>query len=424
MTTINLDHLTKIEGHARLRIKVKKGQVEKVKLQIFEGSRYFEGILKDKKYNDLSPISSRICGICSPVHATTSVLAVEKCFGVQPTEQTNKLRELLIIGGMIQSHILHLYFLALPDFLGYENALRMAKDKKNEIMTALRIKRAGNNMVNIIGGRDIHPVASILGGFSRIPTKECVKKLINDLRVIQLDAEKTSELFYNLEIPKFEKFKEYFALTGNNYFYSHDHINCLGDKCIPVETYEQHFKEYFREGSTAEFASKETGKSYMVGAVARIINNHGLLSQDTQKYQNFIKKNKYSPFINNLSQAVEIQEGIKRSIEILESLDLKDEKPVEIIPKPGIGIAATEAPRGILFHKYAIDEKGFCSSCNITTPTTQNLQNIEENIAAFLPTILDKPKEQVILEIEKLIRAYDPCISCATHFLKVDWEKE
>ncbi len=425
MTSINLDHITKIEGHARLRIKIKHNEVQKVKLEIFEGSRYFEGILKDKKYNDLSPISSRICGICSPVHSVTSLLAVEKCFGTQVTEQTNQLRELLLIGGLIQSHVLHLYFLALPDFLGYENALKMAKDHKQDVMRALKIKRAGNNMVNIIGGRDIHPVAAVLGGFSRIPPKESMAKILNDLKMIRSDTKKTAELFYNLEIPEFELFKEYFSLSGDSYFNSHDNIKCLGDKCLPVETYEEHLKEYFKEGSTAEFAVKQTGKSYMVGSIARVVNNKQMLSNETKIYVNYLLKRKYSPFMNNLAQAIELYEGVSRSIQILESLKLKDEKPVEIKPKKGIGIAAAEAPRGILFHKYEIDENGFCKSCNITTPTTQNLQNIEENIKAFLPTLLEKglEKEQISLEIEKLIRAYDPCISCATHFLKIEWEE-
>lgn len=420
--TIKLDYITKIEGHAKLRIKVDKGKFKDAKLSIFEGSRFFEGILKGKKYDDLAPISSRICGVCSVAHALASIKAVENAFNVLVSDQTNILRELLTIGGIIQSHILHLYFLALPDYLGYSSAIEMARKHNTKLKTAFRIKNIGNQIVRVVGGRDIHPLAAVIGGFSRLPDKVVLKKLLKDLKAVKKDAVKTVKLFSSFKYPCYSKEADYFALQGGSYFYSDKIISCVGKTCIPTNDYERHFQEYFKEGSTAEFVIAG-GKSYRVGALARIVNNQNLLSKEAQKYIADINEMRFCPFMNNIAQAVEILEGVNRSIEILENLKLEPEEPAPVDPKQAVGIGAIEAPRGILFHKYCFDSKGYCTSANITTPTSQNLQNIEDNIKIFLPIILHKKKENIQLDVEKLIRSYDPCISCSTHFLKIVWDK-
>ncbi len=419
--TINIDYITKIEGHAKLHIKVDKGQVKKIALNIFEGSRFFEGILKGKKYNDLADISSRICGVCSVVHTLTSLKAVENAFGIKISEQTAILREVLNIGGTIQSHALHLYFMVLPDYLGYDNAIQMTSEYKEEFKRALRLKKTGNEIVRTIGGRDVHPIAAVVGGFTRLPEKEQLDLLLKNLKEAKKDAFSTLRLFSKLKYPKFDRFSEYFALDGHSYFSTTDQITCKGNVCIPVNNYEKHFEEYFKEGSTSEFAVKGQ-KSYMVGALARVVNNKNMLSKENKPYLEIIKKNIYNPHMNVLAQAIEVYEGIKRCIEVIENLDLHEEKLPEIKPKKSVGFGASEAPRGILFHKYEFDKNGFSTFVNITTPTTQNLQNMEDNIRAFMPSLLDRNKETIQLEIEKLIRAYDPCISCATHFLEIVWE--
>jgi coenzyme F420-reducing hydrogenase alpha subunit len=418
--TININYITKIEGHARLHIKIDKGKIKRVALNIFEGARFFEGILKGKKYNDMADISSRICGVCSVVHTLTSLKAIENAFNIKISHQTATLRELLSIGGIIQSHALHLYFMVLPDYLGYPNAIKMASQYKEEFKRALRLKKAGNDIVRTIGGRDVHPIAAVIGGFTRLPEKQSLGLLLKNLKEAKKDALETLRLFSKLEYPKFDKFSEYFALEGISYFSTTDQIACKGNTCIPVNHYENHFKEYFKQGSTSEFAAKGQ-KSYMVGALARIINNRALLSKESLPYFKIIKNNIYNPHMNVLAQAIEIYEGIRRCIEILEGLELEEEKLPEIKPRKAVGFGASEAPRGLLFHKYEFDSSGFSTFVNITTPTTQNLQNMEDNIKWLLPSILDKSKEEIRLEIEKLIRAYDPCISCATHFLEVVW---
>ena len=425
MTKINLNHITKIEGHAKLHIKIEKGEVKKAELKIFEGSRYFEGLLKDKKYNDVNHIASRICGICSPVHGLTSVKATEKAMGVQVSEQTEILRELLNIGGTIQSHVLHLYFLALPDYTGFPNAVQMAQKHPEKVKTALKIKQLGNEIVRVIGGRDIHPFTLTPGGFVRTPKPEEFKSLLADAKQCLADAEKTAHLFCGLDYPDFTRETKHYALKARKgcFWCPEDKITCTGsNECISVHNYESHFKEYFKQGSTSEFA-KANEKSYMVGAWSRILNNYNELTKEGKEMTRCILPRKYNPFMNNPAQAVEIYEGIRRVIDALESTSFKPENPVEIKPKAGEGVGANEAPRGIVFHKYKYDKSGLTTFINITTPTTQNLQNLEDDIKHFLPSLLDKPKEVIQLEIEKLIRAYDPCISCATHFLEIIWEK-
>jgi len=419
MPTINLNQITKIEGHARLQVKIQNKEVKKCKLKIFEGSRYFEGILKNKRYNDLSPIASRICGVCSVVHSLAAVKAVESAFNIKVSEQTNLLRELLSIAGILQSHVLHLYFLTLPDYLGYDNAVEMAKTKKDEIKRALKLKRLGNSIVSAIGGRDVHPFTELVGGFSSLPTKECLKELKSYTKDHVKEGKKTVELFSSLKYPSFKNETEYFALKGGPYFYSDKTVDCFKGECVPIENFEIHFKDYFRPESTAEFVVAKD-KEYMVGALARILNNKDKLSSKSKKYVKLIQPD--NPFTNNIAQAIEINEIINRILEILNKLKIKKEERPEIITKSGTGIGAIEAPRGILFHKYTLDEKGYCKSAHIITPTSQNLPKLEIDIKKYLPSLLKYNKNKISLEIEKLIRAYDPCISCSTHFLEMNWQ--
>ncbi|MBN1544847.1 Ni/Fe hydrogenase subunit alpha [Candidatus Woesearchaeota archaeon] len=425
MAKLNLEHVAKIEGHAKLHIKVKGGKVENVELRVLEGARFFEGILKDKKYNDLSHISSRICGVCSVVHTITSIKAIEDAFGITVSEQTNQLREALNIGGIIQSHALHLYFLTLPDYLGAESAIELARTNKVTIDRALRLKRLGNQIVHTLAGRDVHPIACVVGGFSRFPLKERIDALLEELKSRKEDAIKTVNLFMSLKYPDFTKSVPHFALTGGTYFYSDKIVRCEGGACFPTHDYKDHFKEYLVEGSTAEFATKE-GKSYFVGALARVCNNIELLTNESKQYARKMAERKDNPFMNIPAQALEMLEGINRCIIILSNINLGESPCAENCVKSCEceGIAACEAPRGILFHHYKFDDKGYCTFADITTPTTQNLQHLEEAIKGRVQQLIDRSPDEVKLEIEKLIRAYDPCISCSTHFLELEWEAE
>ncbi len=422
MKKITLNHITKIEGHAKLNLEIEKGKVKTCELSIFEGSRFFEGILKTQDYSELPDITSRICGICSIFHTIASIKTVESAFNIKTSEQTELLRELLLIGGMIQSHVLHLYFLVLPDYKGCKNALELATKDKSLIRRALEIKKVSNLIVNTIGAREIHPISAIIGGFTRLPEEKDLKKILKELKKCKREAEQTVKIFQNLKYPEFEFKSDTFALTDGSYFCSDKIISCDGKACIPTNDYEKHFKEYFKEGSTAEFA-KTDKSSYRVGALARLMLNKHLLSEKSKSFVTQIKTPN-NPFMNNVAQAIEIYEGFEQAINILENLKIKKEELPKVEIKATTGVSALEAPRGILFHKYKFDKKGKCTFANITTPTTQNLQNIEDGIRLYVPELLKQElnEEQIKLEIEKLIRAYDPCISCSTHFLEFNFK--
>jgi len=307
----------------------------------------------------------------------------------------------------------------------------MASEHKNLIRYALALKKAGNRIVQIVAGRDIHPISCVVGGFSRIPDKKRLKELIKELDSVKSLAKKSIKVFAELDYPHFDLITPHFALRGKSYFYSDDIIKCTFEGCVNIQDYESHFHEHFRRGSTAEFATKE-GKSYMVGALPRVLISKDQLHTPA-KYIKQLEKNRNSPYMNVLAQSIEIYEGIIRSIEILEKLipRLKSESPVKFTPVEGEGIAAIEAPRGILFHRYKFNKEGICTYANLTTPTTQNLANMEDSIKFLVHELINTcdPKKQrcdseIKLEIEKLIRAYDPCISCSTHFLELKWEEK
>ncbi|OGM03286.1 hypothetical protein A3K72_03175, partial [Candidatus Woesearchaeota archaeon RBG_13_36_6] len=373
--TIKLDHITKIEGHARLHVVVDDGKLQEVEMGAFEGARFFEGLIIGRKYYEVPIITSRICGICSCIHVTASVQAIEDAFGVKVSEQTKLLRELVVLGERLRSHASHLYLFALPDYLGFESALAMAPKHKEEVNRALELIKLGNNIVIAIGGREMHPVAGVVGGFTRIPDKKELGALLNRLKKQKKDAIKTVELFSKLKYPKFDRQTQYFALYDKGYSTISGDVRSFDHKIKP-KTYKEHITEVIKEYSTAKF-STINGKSFMTGALARVNNNHDTMSKDTKKLIKQLKLNSpiYNPFYNNLCQAIELVNHFDRAIEILRNLKLKEEKPVKVKPKTGRGIAAVEAPRGLLFHDYEFDKDGKLIKANIITPTAQNLNN-------------------------------------------------
>jgi coenzyme F420-reducing hydrogenase alpha subunit len=416
MATIELDHLAKIEGHARLSIKIEKNELKNLELEIFEGARFFENILKGKKYDELPLISSRICGVCSPAHTLASIGAIEDAFGITPNRKIKLLRELLTIGGLLQSHALHLYFLVLPEYLGYGSALQMTSKYQDKIQRALKIKRLGNKVLTVIGGRDIHPLTTVVGGFSKAPSVEELKSLMDELKALQEDASKTFELFSGLSYPDFEHTSTYMAVHGKN---------LLGDKISYLKNgtlehfphdYERYMKEYFQHDSTAEFVVVE-GKGYTVGPQARMNVNWNLQDKELRKLLK-LQFPSHSPFSNIVFQSFEIMSAVKRAVEIIHEVTenpMHTDPPVEVKPKASTGIGVVEAPRGLLFHKFSFDKNGYCKYANVTTPTSQNLRMIEDCLTAFVTAHLHIPKEELIREVEKLIRAFDPCISCSSH---------
>ncbi|MFC1723751.1 Ni/Fe hydrogenase subunit alpha [Nanoarchaeota archaeon] len=418
--TIQLNHLTKVEGHADLTISIKDGKIEKCELNSAEGSRYFEALLKERNCLEAPEITSRICGICSCAHFMASVQAVERAIGVKVTEQTKMLRELLMTGERIRSHATHLYFLALPDFLGYDNALEMTKARKKDIERALRLSKIGNDIIQMIGGRIMHPVSAQVGGFKKLPPQEDVDNMRRRLQEAQQDSQATAKVFGKLKVPKFERETEYFSVySDTSYGMLYGDMSSQDNK-FRQDDYQKYLQEYHVYYATAKFVVKKD-KPYMVGALSRLNNSYRFLSKNAKKVVNEakVKFPIHNPFMQNFAQAVELVHYTDRAMEICRKLKVVDEEPVEVKYRKGRGIAAVEAPRGVLWHDYEVNDKGDITKANIITPTCQNLANMEEDIKAYLPGLLKLPEKKLVLEIEKLIRSYDPCFSCSTHFLKL-----
>lgn len=419
--TIKLEHITKIEGHAKLNVNVEKGMVKKVKLDVYESARFFESLVLCRRYDQTSPLVSRICGVCSPSHSLTSILATENAFNVKVSKQTDILRDLLLYSTVLQNHAVHLFIMALPDYFGYDNAISMASKYRDEVLMGLKLKQLGNELVTVVGGREIHPITAVIGGFSVIPEQARLDIMLAKFRNLRPYAVKTIELFSKLDYPEFSRKSQAFAFVNDTHSFYKGKINCVGGVCVPEENYAEVFEEHIKKGSTAKFVLYN-GKPFFNGALARLLVNRDSLSEDAKRYISRI--NFQNPFHNNLAQAIEILHCFDRIIGILENLKVVPEEPVPFTPKAGRGIAFTEAPRGLLVHDYTYDEKGHVMKANIITPTAQNLKQMEDDLKIFLPGILNRPEKQIKQMIEMLIRSYDPCFSCSAHFLEMKIERK
>ena len=399
---INLNHICKIEGHASLSLKIENNKWKKCELQTEEGARFFEALVLGKKVEDVQEIVSRICGICSSSHSVCCVQALEEALGIKPSEKQKAIRELLMLGERFRSHVTHLYFMALPDYLGVESALQLGENDRDKIDDALKLISLGNKIVECVGGRELHPFLKINETLKKEEIRD-FSMLIRDLKGSLGLIKKTIDLFSGFKKDYLKRDVDFLCLTNEP----------LGGKIKSNsgehddEDYKKHLKEGIKEYATSKFVLKD-GKPYVVGAVARL-NNSGEKVYD-----------------NNFAQAVELEKIVRRVVEILEGFNsLKGGgKNGNVELKAGHAVSAVEAPRGTLFHEYKIDKSGKVSYCNIITPTCQNLNSMELDIKSLVDGLLEKgtEKDKIVLEIEKLIRAYDPCFSCSTHFLRVDWE--
>ncbi|MFH0977771.1 MAG: Ni/Fe hydrogenase subunit alpha [Candidatus Woesearchaeota archaeon] len=421
MNSIEIDNITKIEGHAKLSVKLESGQVKVVHLDVVEGARYFEAMVKGRNFNEVPMITSRICGICSQAHSLASLQAIEKALGVKVSNQTMQLRNLLHLGSLIQSHALHLYFLALPDYLGFDNAVAMAQKRLLDVKRGLLLKRLGNRICEVVSGRQIHSITCVVGGFSNLPSSKQLLSLKEDLQKNRQEALMTVSLFSKLKMPKLERKTVYLSLKVPKQFsLLQGNVVSSQKTDFKQEKYRQFLTELVLPDSTAKNVLFKQS-SCMVGSLARLNNGRDSLSFNAKRAAKCIKFPCYNPFMNNLCQAIEIVSFIDKSISIIEGLELKEEPLPKIKPRSGHGISIIEAPRGLLIHECKINSKGDISDYNIIAPTTINIKNIEEDISALLPSLIKKPEKEVVLELEKLIRAYDPCISCSAHFLELNW---
>lgn len=432
---INVEYVTRVEGHGNIVINVKDGKLEKCELQVIEAPRFFEAMVRERSMFEVQHITSRICGICSTGHCMASIKASEDAAGFIPTEQTVLLRKLLLHYETLDSHLLHIFFLVAPDALGAASVLPLIKSHKDVVVMALRMKKDYSDLCDILAGRHTHPITICPRGFTKLPVKRDLEKMLEILKKQEKDLVSAVELYKGLKLPDFERETEYVALTHlDEYaFYEGDLTTTDMEGTLHPRKYKEIIHEYNVAHSTSKH-SKNKRDSYMVGALARININFDKLNDQAKSIAETVgfKTPCYNPFHNTTAQLIEmahcyydcvrilehlIDKGINYD-EVVSSWPAKDERP-NFRVNAGSGVGAVEVPRGLLVHNYDIDEKGVVKKANCVIPTNQNLANIDLDMKKMIPEIIHKSKEEITLQAEMLVRAYDPCISCSCHLLDV-----
>lgn len=423
---ITIKNLSKIEGHTDLDVKVRDGKVLDAKLKISENKRFFTDAAIGKPALAVHQIVSRICGTCSIAHLMCCINCVENALHIEPTEQTVKLRDLLLYGLNIRDHAMHLYLFCLPDIFKKDSVLDFADEgyEHELVHKAFEIKSAGNNLCVLTGGRAVHSPLPQVGGFMKIPNSEDAKKVVAELKAVREAAVEFVDIFAKCDF-KFDSETTYIGLRNNRYSYLGGELISSDGYCIGHWNFREHLQKYVRPYTQAP-GFKFHGKSYVVGALARMNLNSDTLNKQTKKdlakyVRMFPSKN---IFHNNLAQAIEVVHCIDSALEILESMEFREEPKIPIKAVKSEGIGVLEAPRGTLYYHLKIDDRGKIEFADLVIPTSQNQIKMNKDIGALVQKKLDEGlgKEEIRLEIEKLIRAYDPCMSCATHFLKVNWK--
>jgi sulfhydrogenase subunit alpha len=421
---VNVHHLTRVEGHGNIVVDVQNGEIKKCQFEVVEAPRFFEAFVRGRPYTEINHITSRICGICSVGHSTTSVEATEKALGVELAEQARLLRKLNFHGEIIDSHVLHTYYLVAPDFLGIDSVIPLLEMNPDVLMRALRIKKLSGDLCAMIGGRHTHPCALVVGGFTRTPSERELRDMQARLVEAREDMDEAVALFSTLPWPEFGRETEYVSLRkADEYAFVGGEVVTSDGFTYPIEDYKQVTNEWCVPISTAKWA-RHNRESYMVGALARVNNNYEQLHSKAKDAAEKLGLEPicYNSFLNSAAQVVEMVHCVEDGIEIIDELltrGVTSEDPSPVTRTSGEGVGSCDVPRGILFHHY-VYEDGVCQEANCVIPTNQNWANVNADLKAFLPQILDKPKDEIRHMLEMLVRAYDPCISCSTHTLRVE----
>ncbi|MDQ7033195.1 MAG: Ni/Fe hydrogenase subunit alpha [Desulfonauticus sp.] len=428
---IEVHHLTRVEGHGDIVVYLdKNNQIQRCEWRVVEAPRFFEAMVVGRPYTDIHHIVSRICGICSIGHQLASIQATEEAFHCQVSEQTIILRKLALHAENLQSHLLHIGYLVLPDLLEVGSVFPLAKTHKQELLNIISCRKLSNKFSQVICGRTTHPQRLVPGGMESFPTVSELKELLKELKHSLAWLNNLGNLFLSLKekYPKFERETEYIALVSNGeYALYHGEVGSSLDERKPNFFYTQMTNEYCVPQSTAKW-TKNVKDAYMVGALARLNLNYELL---TPGAKNLARRFGLSPLCHNpffitLAQIVECVHSTEESIALLDVLltrGLKDEKIVPIKPCAGKGVGALEAPRGILFHYYEYNEEGRIVKADCIIPTNQNHGNIQKDFEALAPILSGKSEREIEFTLSMLVRAYDPCISCSTHYIELGQNK-
>lgn len=432
---INVNYLTRVEGHGNIIVEVKDGKIERCRLEIVESPRFFEAFLRGRSIFEAPHITSRICGICACGHTLASIQAAEDALGIKPTEQTKLLRKLLLHYEELDSHILHIYLLVAPDLLGVPSFVPLIKSNPEVVRRALKMKRLCNELCDILVGRHVHPISAVVGGFTKLPKVGELEEMHKRLLQLQKDIETTVELFSQLKFPDFERDTEYVALVNDEDEYPLLYGDIGSTDGYRVSKYE--YKNVTNEFIVPYASAKRTKwhrDSYAVGALARFNLNSEKLHPKAKEAANTLnlKPKCINPYLNTIAQIVECVHCIEDAIKIIEKLWHQGINYDEIVvpdlnqngnlpQRAGEGVGAVEVPRGLLIHHYEIDERGVFKNANCVIPTNQNTHNIELDMIKLIPEIINQSQEEITLALEMLVRAYDPCISCSVHMVEVNF---
>lgn len=395
--------ITKIEGHGELEINFKN---ETAKLLVHEGERLFEGILVGREANEAHWITPRICGVCPIAHNLASLDCLENAYNIKLNKTSRLLRLLMKCGQNIQSHVLHLFFLALPDYLGIDSALDLAKKNKKALENAIALKGIGDEIAFVSAGRNVHPTTTVIGGFNKTPDKKDLRNLLDDLQKTASISEWALRLIRGIKFPNLKTNLELVAIKKGE-------IVSNKNNTVNIKEYKNHINEEVKNYSTAKFG-KFQGREIMVGALARLA-----LNKNAENYKKKYMIDFNNPFHNILAQAIEIKKYHKLAEKIVKKLlemEINDEPTAKISNiKAAVGIGAVEAPRGGLYHEIHLNEKGIITYANIITPTVQNLSSIEKSANDLLSQTQNKTEHERQKLLTMLVRAYDPCLSCSAH---------
>lgn len=420
MTHIKVHHLTRIEGHGNLEAQIKKG-LSDVRFSVVEAPRFFEALLRDQDYREVTHIASRICGICAVSHKCAALKAVEFAMDIPVSGQTERLRRLAVHGEILSSHVLHIYFLVAPDYLSVPSIFPLLETDRDLVHRAVRLKELGYALCDAVVGRHTHPVAMTVGGFSFVIEQDVLETLKSRLEAAMADLTDTLRLFKTIRIPDFERETEYVSLKHpDRYAFYQGELYSSEGETISVQKYADKIKERVEAHSTAKYANWHRPE-YMVGALSRFNNNYRQLSPLAKEAAAELNLQApcFNPFMIPLAQIVECIHCLEDSLDVINEFLENGISPgatqTEFRARAGRGVGAVEAPRGTLFHDYEYDARGKCKWANLVIPTAQNLANLEADLNAYLPALESSDEQSLTRQLAMMVRAYDPCISCATH---------
>ncbi len=429
--TVTIPHLGRVEGHGGIRVAVDGGRVAEVNMDIHEGSRFYEKLLLGRHWRDVQGIITRVCAICSADHSVVALAALENALCVDESRRTSVLRGLLLHGAAIESHALHVFALALPDFLGFESVMAMAERYPEEVTFALRLKQLGNRVQALIGGRAVHPINTLVGGFGRLPSHEAIASLRQELEAFADPLMDVVATVASIEVPGWAAEPTLFVALrpgGAEFGYRGDVICTSGGAEYAVADYREAVREFSVEHSHARHAALDTGETYMVGSLARLrLWRERLCGRAAQACDELLPGTDLDNVLLNtraqLVEAVFSVEAAIESCEVLLGLNEAGGERQDVADRGGRGVAAIEAPRGTLIHEYELDDDGRVAAANVVTPTAQNLANLERDLRRAGDCLLadgDVSDASLKRGFEMVARAYDPCISCSVHVTRIE----